>query len=199
MTARLAILISGRGSNMSAILHETQEGILKNLAEVVVVVSNVCSAPGLDIARAAGIPALCVPSEGKKRQEFEKELLNALASYHPDYIILAGFMRILTPYVVHHYPNRIVNIHPADTSQFKGIGAYKWAFEEGLEETKITVHLIDEGVDTGPVLAQKTVDLRGATTLEDVEERGLAVEHTFYSEVIRDMLTGKINIQEIKS
>lgn len=193
MTARLAILISGRGSNMAAILRESREGILKELCEVAVVVSNTCSAAGLETARKAGIPAICVSSKGKKRREFEEELIENLDKYRPDYIILAGFMRILTPFFIHRYRNRILNIHPADTAQFQGIGGYEWAFEKGLKETKITVHLIDDGVDTGPVLAQKTVDLRGADTLEEVEKRGLAVERSLYSQVIRDVLTGKIH------
>ncbi|KUK55733.1 MAG: Phosphoribosylglycinamide formyltransferase [Marinimicrobia bacterium 46_47] len=193
MTARLAILISGRGSNMAAILRESREGILKGLCEVAVVVSNTCSAAGLETARKAGIPAICVSSKGKKRREFEEELIENLDKYRPDYIILAGFMRILTPFFIHRYRNRILNIHPADTAQFQGIGGYEWAFEKGLKETKITVHLIDDGVDTGPVLAQKTVDLRGADTLEEVEKRGLAVERSLYSQVIRDVLTGKIH------
>lgn len=199
MTARLAILISGRGSNMAAILRESREGILKGLCEVAVVVSNKCSAAGLETARHAGVPAICVPSEGKKRRAFEGELIETLEPYKPDYIILAGFMRILTPFFIHHYRNRILNIHPADTTQFQGIGGYEWAFEKGLKETKITVHLIDDGVDTGPVIAQKTVDLKGADTLEEVEKRGLAIERTFYSEVIRDILTGQLKIKEIQS
>ncbi|MCD6235083.1 MAG: phosphoribosylglycinamide formyltransferase [Candidatus Marinimicrobia bacterium] len=199
MTARLAILISGRGSNMAAILKECREGILKGLCEVVLVISNKDSATGLETARKAGIPAVCVSSKGKKRREFEVELIESLEPYKPDYIILAGFMRILTPFFIHRYRNRILNIHPADTARFQGIGGYEWAFEKGLKETKITVHLIDDGVDTGPVLAQRTVDLRGAETLEEVEKRGLAVERAFYSEVIRDVLTGKIHIQEIQS
>lgn len=199
MTARLAILISGRGSNMSAILRESREGILKGLCEVAVVVSNKCSAAGLETARSAGIPAICTPSKGKKRRAFEERLIETLEPYKPDYIILAGFMRILTPFFIHCYRNRILNIHPADTAQFQGIGGYEWAFDMGLKETKITVHLIDDGVDTGPVVAQKTVDLSGADTLEDVEKRGLAIERIFYSEVIRDILTGQLKIKEIQS
>ena len=86
---------------------------------------------------------------------------------------------------VNAYPNRIINIHPADTREFKGLGAYEWAFENRLESTKITVHYVDAGVDTGSIIEQKTVDLRGVTTLQEVEERGLKVEHSFYSEVLR--------------
>jgi len=195
VTVRLAILISGRGSNMKAILEESRDGILKGLCTVSVVVSNVCDAAGLETAREAGVDALCVPSKGKKRQAFEMELIETLEPYKPDYIVLAGFMRILTPYFINHYRNRILNIHPADTSLFQGVGGYEWAFEKKLKETKISVHFIDDGVDTGPVIAQRTVDLRGADSLEEVQNRGLKVERQFYSEVIRDVILNKEIIQ----
>ena len=195
MTARLAILISGRGSNMKAILDESRDGILKGICNVVVVVSNMCDAAGLNTAQEAGVDALCVPSKGKKRQEFETELIEALEPYKPDYIVLAGFMRILTPYFINHFRSKILNIHPADTALFQGVGGYEWAYENKLTETKITVHFIDDGVDTGPVIAQKTVDLRGADSLEEIQIRGLKVERKFYSEVIRDVILHKENIQ----
>ncbi len=195
MTVKLAVLISGRGSNMKAILEESRSGILKGLCKVAVVVSNRCDAPGLDTAREAGVDALCVPSKGKKRQEFEMELAEVLEPYKPDYIVLAGFMRILTPWFINLYRNRILNIHPADTDKFQGVGGYEWAFENNLQETKITVHYIDDGVDTGPVIARKTVDLRGADSLEEVRHRGLKVERQFYSEVIRDVILNKESVQ----
>ena len=98
-------------------------------------------------------------------------------------------MRILSPLFIRAYRNRIINIHPADTAQFQGLGAYVWAWENGLQETKITVHFVDEGIDTGPVIGKETVDLRGAQSLEEVERRGLAVEHRFYSEMLRKVFT----------
>ena len=92
------------------------------------------------------------------------------------------------------YRNTIINIHPADTALYQGIHGYEWAFQKKLEATQITVHFVDEGVDTGQVLAQREVDLRGAKTLEEVEHRGLRVEHAFYSEVLRDVFTGKLSV-----
>ena len=100
-------------------------------------------------------------------------------------------MRILSPVIIREYSNRIINIHPADTDQFQGVGAYEWTFNNKLEETKITVHFVDEGVDTGPVIGKRKVDLRGAKTLHEVEERGLAVEHDFYSEALYDVFSGR--------
>lgn len=187
MKKRIAIFISGRGSNMEAILRQVQDGILKDLCEVVVVFSNKASAGGLAMARSFGVPTACIESKGKNREDFDREVLGILEPMHIDYIVLAGFMRILSPVFIRAYKNRIINIHPADTEQFKGIGAYEWAFGNKLERTKITVHFVDEGVDTGPVIAQREVDLRGAKTLEEVEKRGLAVEHAFYSEALAQL------------
>ena len=182
---RIAIFISGRGSNMKTIAEQAQTGILKDCCEIVWVLANKQTAKGLETAADMGIPTVCIVSKGKKRRTFDQEMLDFLAPHRIDYIVLAGFMRIVSPVLVNAYPNRIINIHPADTREFKGLGAYEWAFENRLESTKITVHYVDAGVDTGSIIEQKTVDLRGVTTLQEVEERGLKVEHSFYSEVLR--------------
>ncbi len=184
MKKRIAILISGRGSNMETIVKNAQSGRLKDVCEVVLILSNKAYAKGLSVAEELGVQTAVITSKGKKRAEFEQELIDFLEPYHLDYIVLAGFMRILSPLFVRAYRDRIINIHPADTAQFQGIGGYEWAFENKLQTTKITVHFVDEGVDTGKVIAQKVVDLRGAGTLEEVERRGLKAEHEFYSEAL---------------
>jgi len=189
MKKKIAIFISGRGSNMEAIVKNAQSGMLQDCCEVTLVFSNKSDARGLEIARKLGISTACIESKGKKREEFEREVVQLMQPYQIDYIVLAGFMRILSPVIIHAYRNRIINIHPADTAQFKGLDAYKWAFEQRLPSTKITVHYVDEGVDTGQMIAQREVDLRGATTLEEVEHRGLNVEHNFYSEVLHHIFT----------
>jgi len=186
---RVAVLISGRGSNMAAILREARDGILADCCEVVLVVSDRCDAGGLRIARDAGVETLCVASRGKTRDGFCRELLDALEPYALDYLILAGFMKIVTPEVVERYRHRIVNIHPADTALYQGAHGYAWAFETGRCTTTICVHYVDEGMDTGPVIARRDVELTGATSLEEVEERGLAVEHRFYSQALRGVFT----------
>lgn len=195
MKKRIAILISGRGSNMETIVRNTQNGILKDVCEVALVLSNKERAYGLTVAKELGVQTAVIVSKGKKRAEFEQDLINFLKSYHLDYIVLAGFMRILSPLFVRAYKDRIINIHPADTAQFQGIGGYEWAFENKLQTTKITVHFVDEGVDTGKVIAQKEVDLRGADTLEEVERRGLKTEHEFYSEALLKLFTENSDIQ----
>jgi len=186
--ARLAVLLSGRGSNMLALVQAVQSGVLKNLAEVVVVFSNKPDAPGLETAAALGCPTAALPSRGRPRQEYDAEVASLLLRYRPDFVVLAGYMRILSPAFIQPFAGRILNIHPADTRQHQGLHAYEWAFENQLAETKITVHLVDEGLDTGPILAQQTVDLRGANTLAEVERRGLAVEHELYAKALADLI-----------
>ena len=189
--ARLAILLSGRGSNMLALVKATQTGILKDVAEVVVVFSNQPEAFGLKAAAALGCPVAALPSQGRKREIFDAEAAQLLQQYQPDLVVLAGYMRILSPAFIQPFAGRILNIHPADTHQHQGLHAYEWAFENHLPETKITVHLVDEGLDTGPILAQQTVDLRGADTLAEVERRGLAVEHELYANALAELIRVK--------
>lgn len=190
--ARIAILISGRGSNMEAILRNSAEGDLGRVCEVALVFANDPTAPGLEIARARGVPTLSLASRGRDRRDFDGELVALFEPYRLDYLVLAGYMRLLSPVLIARYPGRIVNIHPADSRVYQGIHGYEWAWEQGLEQTFITVHLVDEGMDTGPILAQAEVDLRGAGSLAEVERRGLAVEHRFYSAVLADLFAGSI-------
>ena len=186
--ARLAILLSGRGSNMLALVEATKTGALRGLAEVVVVFSNQPEAFGLEAAAALGCPVASLPSQGRKREAFDADAAQLLQQYQPDLVVLAGYMRILSPAFIQPFAGRIVNIHPADTQQHQGLHAYEWALENHLPETKITVHLVDEGLDTGPVLAQQAVDLRGADTLAEVERRGLAVEHELYARALSELI-----------
>lgn len=186
---RIAILISGNGSNMEAIVRNTQPGgALTGLCEVAVVISNKPEAAGLDKAKSLGTHTVCIPSGGCSRKAFEEGLLLSLASYQADWIVLAGFMRILSEAVTQTYKNKIINIHPADTRAFQGVGGYRWAFEKGLRKTYITVHYVDEGVDTGPIIEQMPVDINSCKNLEEVTKVGLAAEQVFYSKVLRNLL-----------
>jgi phosphoribosylglycinamide formyltransferase-1 len=188
MTARLAILLSGRGSNMLALVEACRSGVLRGVCEPCVVLSSDPLAAGLARATALGVPTVTVPARGLGRGAFDRALIEALAPFAPDWIALAGFMRILGPQVLGRWAGRVVNIHPADTRQHQGLHGYAWAWERGLAQTRITVHLVDAGLDTGPILAQRAVDLRGAGSLEEVEARGLAVEHGLYAEALRDLV-----------
>jgi len=196
---RVAVLISGRGSNLARILEEVRDGCLRGICEVVVVVSNRSTAAGLEIAKRAGVPGVVVPSRGLEGDAYGRRLLGALEAWRVDALVLAGFMRVLSPQVVARYRNRIVNIHPADTAAYQGADGYRWAFEQRLPETVITVHLVDEGVDTGRVLAQETVSLRGATTLDEVRRRGLEIEHALYSRALRTWLENEIRSRDVSA
>lgn len=214
---RLVVLISGRGSNMEAIARETGRelgdelgdggtqlgdggtqtgdgGRLSGLATVVGVVANSVDAGGLAIAAGMGIPTAVVESRGLKRQAFEERLAQVVDSFQPDLVVLAGFMRRLSPWFVQRFRHRIVNIHPADTRFHQGLHGYQWAYERELSETRVTVHFVDEGLDTGAIIGQCPVDLTGARTLEEVEHRGLKVEHWFYSEMIAKVITGNLDV-----
>ena len=186
---RLGIFISGRGSNMNALLASCANGLLKEVAEVVLVFANKPQAAGLETAQAANIPTAALASKGIPRATFDQKVLALIEPYQLDYIVLAGYMRILSPGFVTAYPKRIINIHPADTTQHQGLRGYDWAWKEGLEATKITVHYVDEGLDTGTIIAQYPVDLKGADSLEAVQRRGLAVEHENYQRALWQILT----------
>jgi len=191
MKKRVAILISGHGSNMEAIIKNSKNGILKDHCEIVLVLSNRENAEGLQIASSYGIETTCIISKGKKREDYDLELVSFLKQYELDYIVLAGFMRILSSAFIKTFKNRIINIHPADTDKFKGLGAYEWAFKNRLDSTKITVHFVDSGVDTGKVIGKCNVDLKDAKTLSEVKNRGLKVEHKFYSEMLEKVFNEK--------
>ena len=192
MKQRIAMFISGRGSNMEAILKQARDGMLADCCEVALVFANTAEALGLRIAERYGVATAYIESRGKRRRDFDRQVLDLLEPLRLDYLVLAGYMRILSPIVIERYRNRIINIHPADTRVYQGIHGYEWAFEQRLPTTKITVHLVDEGVDSGRILAQRDVDLRGANSLEEVQQRGLRVEHALYSETLRDVFTGQL-------
>jgi phosphoribosylglycinamide formyltransferase-1 len=191
---RIAIMISGRGSNMEAIARSVRSGVLKDLCEVAVVISNRRDAPGLKSARDLGLKAVYLGTPDKGNKDFEAAAAEVIENYKADLIVLAGFMKILQAGFVKKFKNRIVNIHPADPAAYKGPKGYKWAFENGLKKTFITIHFVDEGVDTGKIIAMREVDLQGAETIEEVKKLGLAAEHEFYSEVLAGIIKVKDKI-----
>ena len=181
---KIIIMISGRGSNMKAIAENIQNGILKDMCKIQSVFSNKSDAAGLQKAKEFGISTHVIASKGKKRKNYNAMLLDWLKKENPDFIILAGYMKILSPEIIREFPQRIINIHPANTSLHQGLHGYDWAFENNLKSTKITVHYVDEGLDTGKVIGKKDVNISNCTTIEEVEQKGLKVEHQFYSECL---------------
>lgn len=190
---KLGILLSGRGSNFEAIARNVQAGKLG--VEIAIVISNKEGAQGLNLAREFGIKALCIPSKGKEREAFEQELVAALRDAQVDLVCLAGFMRILSPYFIRAFQGRILNIHPALLPSFPGVDAQKQALEYGAKFTGCTVHFVDEGVDTGPVVCQAVVPIRDDDTAETLAARILKEEHRIYTEAIRLVVEEKIRIE----
>lgn len=172
---------------MEALIRATQEGILKGIAEPVLVFSNQPEAMGLTLAQGLGVPTLSLDAQGLKRTAYDQKVIEILKDYAFDYLILAGYMRILSSEFIRNFPQKIINIHPADTRLHQGLHAYEWAFQNQMSETKVTVHYVNEGVDTGQIIAQTTVDLSGAQTLDEVEQRGLAIEHQFYAQTLKEL------------
>lgn len=190
---RIAVLASGRGSNLRALHAATLPGgVLHGVAEIVFVGGDKPGALALAFAKERGIATVGREKTGLTREAWDRAMLADLAPFEIDLVVLAGFMRVLSSTFVEAYAGRIVNVHPADTREHQGLGGYEHAFEARRDETRITVHLVDAGLDTGTILAQRPVDLRGASTLDEVERRGLAVEHALYPEAVRDFLLGRI-------
>ena len=176
---------------MEAIVHAANEGILRGRCTICGVIANRPDADGLTRARALGVETRVVPSKGLNTPTYGRRLLAALSDWSPDYVVLAGFMRVISADLVAAYPGRIVNIHPADTTSYQGPDGYGWAAKRRLTETLVTVHLVDEGIDTGPILRQARVRLKGAETKVEIARRGLAVEHVVYSACLAELLDGR--------
>lgn len=175
---KLAILLSGRGSNFVAIREAICRGDLD--AEICCVISNVPDAAGLVRAGDFGLTAICLPSQGMSRAEYDRTLVKALRSFDPALICMAGFMRILSSELLKEYPSRILNMHPALLPAFPGLHAQRQALQYGVKVSGCTVHLADEGVDTGPILLQRAVDVLECDTEETLSARILEQEHQIY-------------------
>ena len=159
-------------------------GILAGLYQPVLVFSNQSQAQGLTWAKQYGLNHLSFDNSGLKRLDYDAKVLELIAPHRLDCIALAGYMRILSPKFIQAYQGRIFNIHPADTRLHQGLGAYAWAWEQGLSQTLITVHQVSEVLDLGPIILQAPVDLRGLGSLEEVEQKGLSVEHELYPQAL---------------
>ena len=189
----LGILLSGRGSNFEAIARNVAAG--KIPARIAVVISNREEAPGLERAREMGLATRFIPSKGKEREAYDREVVAALEEAQVDLVCLAGFMRILSPYFIRAFPRRILNIHPALLPAFPGLDAQKQALEYGAKFSGCTVHIVDEGVDTGPIVCQAVVPVLDDDTAETLAARILKEEHRIYSEAICLMLEDKVRIE----
>lgn len=183
---RLGVLLSGRGSNFQAILRAIQDGRLE--AEIAVVISNVPDAPGLAYAAAQGLKTVALNSKGVKRAEFDQLLVAELDRAQVDLVVLAGYMRLLSPEFVQHYEGRMLNIHPSLLPSFKGLHAQKQALEAGVKIAGCTVHYVDTEMDTGPILMQAAVPVLTDDTEETLSARILEQEHQLYPAAIAEAL-----------
>jgi len=190
---KVGVLVSGRGSNLQALIDAARRGELGG--EVAVVVSNVESALGLEHARKAGIPAVFRDHRGKKREAFDAEVVEILRAHHVDLVCLAGFMRLLSPVFVRAFPGRVVNIHPALLPAFPGLEAQRQAWEHGAKVSGATVHLVDEGLDSGPIVAQEAVPVLSSDTAETLAARILETEHRLYPRAVRLLLESRYRVE----
>jgi phosphoribosylglycinamide formyltransferase-1 len=181
------VLLSGRGSNLVALADACSRGEVP--AEVALVLANKPDAPGLERARERGIPARAIPSRGMPREEHERLLVAAIREAGAEWVCLAGYMRLLTPEFIAAFPQRIVNIHPALLPAFPGVDAQHQAWEYGVKVSGCTVHLVDAGCDTGPIVLQRTVPVLDSDTVDDLAARILEQEHIAYPTALRLLLT----------
>jgi phosphoribosylglycinamide formyltransferase-1 len=192
---RLGILLSGRGSNFLAIAKAINEQRLPGV-EIAVVLSNVEDAPGLTSARALNLPAFAIPSAGRKRAEHDAEMIARLHQHKVDLVCLAGYMRIISPAFVAAFPNRILNVHPSLLPAFPGLDAQRQAFDYGAKVAGCTVHFVDEAVDHGVIILQRTVPVNDEDTPETLSARILEQEHLVYPEAIARVLGGHYAIRD---
>ncbi len=191
----IAVFASGRGTNFGAITRAVKKGKIK--ANLSLLVCDNTHARAIGNAKRAGIKvALVKRKDFTTKQDFELKIIEHLEENKIDLIVLAGFMRILTPEFVKRYKGHILNIHPALLPSFKGTEGIKDAFEYGVKVTGVTVHFVDEEMDHGPIILQKAVDIREDDTLELLEEKIHKVEHQLYPEAIRLFVEGKLRIEE---
>lgn len=189
---RLGILISGRGSNFEAIANSITRRKLD--AEIAIVISNRANAGGLDIARERGIPMRVIESRGMEREAYDKLVIEELRTHEVDLVCLAGFMRLLSASFVQAFPNRVLNIHPSLLPAFPGLDAQRQALEHGVKITGCTVHLVDEFLDSGPILVQSAVPVLDHDTVESLSARILAQEHAIYSTAIQLIVDRRVTL-----
>ncbi len=195
---RLGVLVSGSGTNLQAVLDAVARGQLH--AEVAVVVSNVATAKALDRARAAGVEAVVIDHKAfADRASFDAAVVEALQARRVEVVVLAGFMRLVTAVLLDAFPMRIVNVHPALLPAFPGVDAQRQALDYGVRVTGCTVHFVDRGTDTGPVIAQAAVPVLDGDDEETLRLRILAKEHELLPRVLEWMAEGRVEVEPAKT
>jgi phosphoribosylglycinamide formyltransferase-1 len=193
MKKRIGVLLSGRGSNFEALAASTALGRIPD-AEIAIVASNRDDAPGIEKARARGIDARVIASRGLEREAYDKLVAAVLREKNVDLVCLAGYMRLLSPYFVEAFRNRILNIHPSLLPAFPGLEPQRQALEHGVKFSGCTVHFVDENLDAGPIIMQAVVPIEDGDTPGTLAERILREEHRIYSEAVRMVLERRYRI-----
>jgi phosphoribosylglycinamide formyltransferase 1 len=190
---RIGVLISGRGSNLQALIDAQKAGRLGG--ELAVVISNVETAPGLDRARTAGVPAILCDHRGRPREVHDADLIRRLREHHVDLVCLAGYMRLLSPAFIQAFHGRILNVHPSLLPAFPGLEAQHQAWEHGVKVSGATVHLVDEGLDSGPIVMQEAVPVLDTDDAETLSARILEAEHRIYPRAVSLLLSGSYRVE----
>jgi len=194
MIKRIGVLLSGRGSNFEALAESVSAGRIPG-AEIAVVISNKPDARGLERAKGRNIPTRMIPSKGLEREAYDRQVAVVLQEYRVDLICLAGYMRLLSPYFVAAFPQRILNIHPSLLPSFPGLESQRQALEYGVKFAGCTVHFVDENLDAGPIVLQSVVPVEDADDEEKLSARILREEHRIYTEAVKIVLEGKYRIE----
>ena len=193
MTKRIGVLLSGRGSNFEALADSVAAGRIQE-AEIALVLSNREGAPGIDRARTRGFATRVIPSKGLERETYDRQVVAALREANVDLICLAGYMRLLSPFFVAAFPQRILNIHPSLLPSFPGLESQRQALEYGVKFAGCTVHFVDENLDAGPIVLQAVVPIEDRDTEDTLSARILQEEHRIYSEAVKIVLAGNYKI-----
>ena len=193
MKKRIGVLLSGRGSNFVALADSVEANRIPN-AEIALVLSNREGAAGIDRAKERSLPTRVISSKGLEREAYDRQVVAALQEAKVDLICLAGYMRLLSPYFVAAFPNRILNIHPSLLPSFPGLESQRQALEYGVKFAGCTVHFVDENLDAGPIVLQAVVPVKDEDTDATLSERILTEEHRIYSEAVKIVLEGKFKI-----
>ncbi len=189
---KIGILISGRGSNMAAIIDAVQDGKIPN-SEISVVISDKAQAEGLQKAKARSVETVVIEKKGRRRAEHDAEIIAELKKRNVELVCLAGYMRLLSEEFIHAFPNRILNIHPSLLPSFRGLEAQKQAIDHGAKISGCTVHFVDEELDHGEIILQKTVEVKSGDTAETLSARILEHEHALYIESIKKIVEENYN------
>jgi phosphoribosylglycinamide formyltransferase 1 len=194
MKKRIGVLLSGRGSNFEALADSVAAGRIPD-AHIAIVIANREGTQGIERANARGIATKVIPSRGLEREAYDRQIVAVLREHQVDLVCLAGYMRLLSPYFIQSFPQRILNIHPSLLPSFPGLESQRQALEYGVKFAGCTVHFVDENLDAGPIILQAVVPVLDIDTADTLSEKILREEHRIYCEAVKIVLDGRFKIE----